>query len=130
MPAVIPVIAAVAAASIATSAAVIAAIGVIGATTLGMVAAFAITTVGNKLTQAKPPSIPQQELKRTIKESASARRIIYGTVRSSGALIYASVSDKENKYLDMIIALAHGRIHEIDSIFWINDDKTDDPKFE
>ncbi|ASU16491.1 phage tail protein [Actinobacillus pleuropneumoniae] len=130
MPAVIPVIAAVAAASIATSAAVIAAIGVIGATTLGMVAAFAITTVGNKLTQAKPPSIPQQELKRTIKESASARRIIYGTVRSSGALLYASVSDKENKYLDMIIALAHGRIHEIDSIFWINDDKTDDPKFD
>ena len=131
MPMVIPAIAAVAAMSIATSAAVIAAVGgIVAASALGMAAAFAITMIGSKLTSAKAPSIPQRDLKRTIKEAAANRRIIYGTVRAGGALVYASVSDKSNKYLDMIIAVAHGRIHEIDPIFWINDDKTDDPKFE
>lgn len=127
---VIPVIATVAAAAISTSAAVIATIGVIGATALGMATAFAITTIGSKLTKAKAPSIPQQDLKRTIKEAVANRRIIYGTVRAGGILVYASVSDKDNKYLDMVIALSHGRIQEIDPIFWLNDDKTDDPKFE
>ena len=129
MPMVIPAIAAVASMSIATSAAVIAAVGgIVAASALGMAAAFAITMIGSKLTSAKAPSIPQRDLKRTIKEAAANRRIIYGTVRAGGALVYASVSDKSNKYLDMIIAVAHGRIHEIDPIFWINDDKTDDPK--
>lgn len=126
---VIPVIAAVAATSIATSAAVIAAVGVIGASVLGMAAAFAITMIGSKVFGQKSPNIPQQDLKRTIKEAAANRRIIYGTVRAGGVLVYASSSGKENRYLDMVIALAHGRIHDIDPIFWVNDDKTDDPKF-
>ncbi|WHP46361.1 phage tail protein [Mannheimia bovis] len=130
MPMVVPIIASVAAAAISTSAAVIATIGAIGAAALGMATAFAITTIGSKLTKAKAPSIPQQDLKRTIKEAAANRRIIYGTVRSGGALVYASVSDKSKKYLDMVIVVAHGRVHEIDPIFWINDDKSDDPKFE
>ncbi|MDD0823012.1 phage tail protein [Mannheimia sp. AT1] len=130
MPMVVPIIASVAAAAITTSAAVISAIGGIGAAALGMAAAFTITTIGSKLTKAKAPSIPQQDLKRTIKEAASNRRIIYGTVRAGGILVYASVSDKDNKYLDMVLALSHGRIHEIDPIFWLNDDKTDNPKFD
>lgn len=117
MPMVVPIIASVAAAAISTSAAVIATIGAIGAAALGMATAFAITTIGSKLTKAKAPSIPQQDLKRTIKEAAANRRIIYGTVRSGGALVYASVSDKSKKYLDMVIVVAHGRVHEIDPIF-------------
>ena len=59
-----------------------------------------------------------------VKQAITNRRVIYGTAKVSGPLVYMETTDN-NKYLHMVIALAS---HEITNIPWIyiEDDKVSD----
>ena len=49
-----------------------------------------------------------------IKQPAQARRIVYGTVRASGTLVFAETTD-DDKFLHMVIALAGHEINQFSS---------------
>jgi hypothetical protein len=59
-----------------------------------------------------------------VKSPISARQKVYGKVKKSGTLVYASTTGSDNKYLHLIIALASHEIQSIDKVFF-NDQAID-----
>lgn len=59
-----------------------------------------------------------------IKSPISARQKVYGQVKKSGTLVYASTTGSDNKYLHLVIALASHEIQSIDKVFF-NDQAID-----
>ena len=53
-----------------------------------------------------------------VKSPISARQIVYGTVKKSGSLLYASTTGDDNKFLHLVIALASHEIQSIDKVFF------------
>ena len=53
-----------------------------------------------------------------IKSPISARQKVYGTVKKSGSLLYASTTGTDNKYLHLVIALASHEVQSIDKVFF------------
>lgn len=122
----------------AVAGAVVSALG--GAAALGTAATLAITFgVGiatSKLLSAisKPRGAAgaltqTQQLSATIRQAAAARRLIYGTVKAGGILVYpAQSSDGEYAYL--AIYIGEGPMDGLDPVFWIGDEKSDADKFD
>ena len=110
-----------------------------GAAALGTAATLAITFgVGiatSKLLSAisKPRGAagaltPTQQLSATIRQAAAARRLIYGTVKAGGVLVYPAQSS-DGEYAYMAIYLGEGPMDGLDPVFWIGDEKSDAAKF-
>lgn len=110
-----------------------------GAAALGTAATLAITFgVGiatSKLLSAisKPRGAagaltPTQQLSATIRQAAAARRLIYGTVKAGGILVYPAQSS-DGEYAYMAIYLGEGPMDGLDPVFWIGDEKSDAAKF-
>ena len=59
-----------------------------------------------------------------VKQAITNRRVIYGTAKVSGPLVYMETTD-DNKYLHMVIALASHEVTNIPFIY-IEDNKVDD----
>jgi len=59
-----------------------------------------------------------------IKSPISARQKVYGKVKKSGTLVYASTTGSDNKYLHLVIALASHEIQSIDKVYF-NDQAID-----
>lgn len=99
-------------------------IAFIGKVALASAASYAI----NKLLAPKLPkdSIGSNPLVMTRNPIAN-RRVIYGTGRYSGPMLFANVSGSENKYLHIIIALAGHEVEEISGTFWFDDKQVDVP---
>ena len=122
----------------AVAAAVVGALGVTGVTatlvTIGVqvaVSAVASKAVAalNKPRGASGALTPTQQLSATIRQSAAARRLVYGTVKAGGILVYpAQSSDGEYAYL--AIYLGEGPLTSVDPVFWIGDEKSDADKFD
>jgi len=53
-----------------------------------------------------------------IKSPISARQKVYGTVKKSGSLLYASTTGTDNKFLHLVIALASHEVQSIDKVFF------------
>ncbi|MBP3958332.1 hypothetical protein J8F10_24045 [Gemmata sp. G18] len=130
MPAVIPVVAAVA------GAATTAAIGTgLLASAAGFVVSAAVNQLGSRaLTKkAKAPSFSNEASGRsvTVRSSVESHKIVYGRARVSGPLVFAHTArginflgdavDRDNAFLHLVIPLAG---HEVDSIgdIYLNDE--------
>lgn len=122
----------------AVAGAVVSALG--GAAALGTAATLAVTfAVGiavSKVTQAinRPRGAAgaltsTQALQATIRQPAAARRLVYGTTKAGGVLVYpAQSSDGEYAYL--AIYIGEGKMHGLHPVFWIGDERSDSPKFD
>ena len=53
-----------------------------------------------------------------IKSPISSRQLVYGTVKKSGTLLYASTTGSDNKYLHLVIGLASHEVQSIDKVFF------------
>ena len=53
-----------------------------------------------------------------IRSPISARQLVYGTVKKSGTLLYASTTGSDNKFLHLVIGLASHELQSIDKVFF------------
>lgn len=121
----------------AVAGAVVSALG--GAAALGTAATLAITFVVGIATSKLLSAISKprgaagaltqtQQLSATIRQAAAARRLIYGTVKAGGILVYPAQSS-DGEYAYMAIYLGEGPMDGLDPVFWIGDEKSDAAKF-
>jgi hypothetical protein len=134
MPALIPIIAAVAGAAASYGTLVVA--GVALKTAFGLagmllvssiVGAVVATAVGYGLNAAfgvgkapKSSVAAGQERKQTIRSSIAPRQMVYGTARVSGPIVYASSSGDQKQYLHLVVPVAGHRVLRHIAL-WIND---------
>lgn len=119
-----PAIAAAAAAAIGNALA--GAIGLaVGSIAYGVVSGLTAAVVGSALSSAlglnKPPkannfTAAAQDRQQMIRSAVATRQVVYGTAMMSGPIVFAASSGAENKYLHLVIPLAHGESEEIVSV--------------
>ena len=133
-----PQLAIVAAASYAASAAAAAAIsagfvvaGGIGAALVGAAASAVVSAALGKVIGGNGESggvAPPQITNTSIRQAAAARRLIYGTVKAGGVLVYPAQSD-DGTYAYLAVYLGEGPIQAIDPVFWVGDTLSTDTKY-
>lgn len=64
----------------------------------------------------------------TIRQSAAARRLIYGETKVGGVLVYPAQSE-DGEYVWLVVYLCEGPIESIDPVFWLADELSTDAKF-
>lgn len=86
----------------------------------------AISFVMSALTSAlsSKPKRKLQDRHEMIRSAVEPRRVIYGKIRASGVLVYATSSGSGNKYLHLLIALAGHQCEDIEKI-WVDEDELD-----
>ena len=112
--------AAAAALGISATGAVATAIGY----TLAFISVTAASMAASKLLAPKPPSFADSSLanrSQMVRSPISARNVVYGRCRVSGAVLYMSTTGSTNQYLHIIVALAGHEIEEIEEVYF-NDD--------
>lgn len=71
---------------------------------------------------------PPRVLNTTVRQSAAARRLIFGTVKTGGVFVYAAQStDGADAWL--VTALGEGEIDGLESTWWVGDELSTDSKF-
>lgn len=133
MPPIIAAIAAAVAGAAATAAVSGVIAGAIGAgflatTVSSLIGAVVAAGVGYGLSAAfglnRPKSVSSraQDRKQAIRSSVAPRQVVYGTVRVSGPVVYASSSGSSKQFLHLVIPVAG---HRVDSpiALWINDER-------
>lgn len=127
MPAAVGLVAA--AAGYATTAA-------IGAGLLGSVAGFVVSTainqIGGRALAKKPPrqdfSVSAQGFSATVRSPVESHKIVYGTARVSGPLVFVKSVDSgrnnfgthdsgDNKFIHLVIPLAGHEVEEIGTVY-------------
>jgi Putative phage tail protein len=121
------------AASAATAAAVSAGFvvaGGFGASLVGAAAATVASSLLGKVIGGGPEAgvAPPQVTNTSIRQAAAARRLIYGTVKAGGVLVYPAQSD-DGTYAYMAFYLGEGPIQSVDSTFWVGDTLSTDTKY-
>ena len=99
-------------------------------TSVGFLASAAINVGAQKLLAPSTPSgtASPQALNTTVRQAAAPRRLIYGTVKTGGLLVYAAQSaDGVDAWLATY--LGEGPIDGIETTFWVGDDLSTDAKF-
>ena len=75
----------------------------------------------NKLLAPKMPSFSDPSLtdrNQMVRSPIAARQIIYGRTKTSGVVVYLSVTGSKNEYLNMVVALAGHQVEEIGDIYF------------
>ena len=54
----------------------------------------------------------------TKKDSTATRKIVYGTVRTGGTIVYQANSGEDNKYLHNFVVFSEGTVDEISEIYF------------
>lgn len=104
-----------------------AAISVVGTIALNA----AVSAVANKVLASSSGSggtAGPQVLSTTVRQSDASRRLIYGTVKAGGVMVYPQ-QDPSGQNVRVAVYLGEGPIQAISPTFWIGDETTDDPKF-
>ncbi len=131
MPAIIPVIAAVAAAAAVEAAAItITVLGVtISTSTLaavvGLVVSVAASMLVNSLTAPKkqqPLAAQQADRSQSYRSSVGPRTVTYGKALVAGPICFLGASGSSNEYLHYVLPLADHVIAGVDAV-WINDQR-------
>lgn len=102
--------------------------GFIATTLTAVVGALVASAVGYGLSAVfglnRPKAISSraQDRKQTIRSSIAPRQVVYGTVRVSGPIVYASSSGDAKQFLHLVIPVAG---HRVDGplALWINDER-------
>jgi hypothetical protein len=93
-------------------------------------ASFVVSAIGAKLLSKSNGSVGSQERRETLRSPIATRRVIYGEVRTGGTLVHAFSTGDQNKYLHLVIALAHGEVEQIDPDFWLGNLKRSNNQFD
>ena len=88
---------------------------------------FIFSGLGSKKKSSSAAPLPQ-DIQRMVRASAEARRRIYGLARVSGPLVYSHSTGANDKYLHMVIPLAHRRITAVPEVYF-DDIPASDPRF-
>lgn len=67
-------------------------------------------------------------LNTSIRQSAAPRRLIYGTVKAGGVLVYPAQSN-DSEYVHLALYLGEGPIDGVDAEYWVGDELSTDAKF-
>lgn len=94
-----------------------------------VVTAAISTAVSAALSSGHGGTAAVRNLNTTIRQSAAPRRLIYGTVKTGGVLLYAAQST-DGEYAWLCIYLGEGPIDGVDPVFWVGDELSTDPKFD
>lgn len=100
-------------------------------TAVTIAATIAINQVANKLLASSSGSggtAGPQVLSTTVRQSDASRRLIYGTVKAGGVMVYPQ-QDPSGQNVRVAVYLGEGPIHAVSPTFWIGDETTDDAKF-
>lgn len=116
-------------AAIGATAAIAAATG-LSAGVIGAIAGLVVSAVGTFIVAAiqkgsdskgsASRTAAQQDARQMIRSPIEARRVIYGTARVSGPLIYAASSGADSRFLHLVIPLAAHPVQAIDHV-WLGD---------
>ena len=90
---------------------------VYGAVTIG--SAAAVSAAVGALTAPKTPDLTQEarQRKQTLRSPIEPRRVIWGTARVSGPMVYARITGSANEFAHMVIALHHGEVEDIGDVY-------------
>jgi hypothetical protein len=99
-------------------------------TAVQVVATVALNQLASSVlgSSGKGGTTSTQALNTTIRQSAAARRLIYGTVKAGGVLVYPAQST-DGKYAYLAVYIGEGPIDGIDSTFWVGDELSTESKF-
>lgn len=100
-------------------------------TAVTIAATVAINQVASKVLASSSGSggtAGPQVLSTTVRQSDASRRLIYGTVKAGGVMVYPQ-QDPDGANVRVAVYLGEGPIHAVSSTFWIGDERTDDPKY-
>lgn len=89
-----------------------------------VIIATAASMAASKLLAPKMPSFGDSSISnrsQMVRSPISSRNIAYGRTRTSGTMVYLSVTGARNEFLHMIIALVGHEIEDIEEIYF-NDD--------
>lgn len=104
--------------------------GAVGSSIIGGIAGAAVAGVLSKVMGVgESAAIGPQITNTSIRQAAAARRLIYGTVKAGGILVYPAQSD-DGDYATMVIYLGEGPIDGLESVFWVGDELSTDSKFD
>lgn len=101
-----------------------------------VVAAAASAALGSVVSKALAPSqssgrggtVSSQALNTVVRQSAAARRLIYGQVKAGGVLSYPAQNVAGTKAW-LVTYIGEGPIESVDPVFWIGDELSSDAKF-
>lgn len=100
-------------------------------TAVAIVATVAINQVASKVlasSSGRGGTASAQTLSTTIRQSDASRRLIYGTVKVGGVLLYPQ-QDPSGANVRQVIYLGEGPISAVHSTFWVGDELSTLPKF-
>lgn len=100
---------------------------VVEATVTAAISQAAMSVLGPSSSGTGGTSDPQV-LSTTVRQSDASRRLIYGTVKAGGVMVYPQ-QDPSGQNVRVAVYLGEGPIHAVSPTFWIGDETTDDPKF-
>lgn len=90
---------------------------IIGALTVGaIVKSVAVYAISKALTK-KASGVNSGTTLQLTQDADAYRRVIYGSVRASGNIVFAHASGKKNKYLQLVIAVAGHEVNSIGTVY-------------
>lgn len=100
-------------------------------TAVTIAATIAINQVANKLLASSSGSggtAGPQVLSTTVRQSDASRRLVYGTVKAGGVMVYPQ-QDPNGSNVRVAVYLGEGPIQAVSPTFWIGDELTSESKF-
>ena len=94
---------------------------------------LAVNFVLGYLAEALAPKPQGQELRDntvTSRNPTAARKVIYGTTRVGGTIVYMDSSGSDNKYLHLVVAIAAHELTAIDKIYFADEKVWDTGTYE
>ena len=107
--------------------------GAVGSAVIGAVAAGVVTAVATRALSdgsgGAGGAIENRRINTTVRQSAAARRLIYGESKLGGVLVYPAQSE-DGEYVWLAVYLGEGPIESVDPVFWLADELSTDAKFD
>lgn len=102
-------------------------------TVVGLAASSAVSSIVSKAfapnqSSGRGGTVATQALSTVVRQSAAARRLIYGQVKAGGVLSYPAQSADGTKAW-LVTYLGEGPIQSVDPVFWIGDELSSESKF-
>ena len=89
---------------------------------------MAVTTLVSTLLRPKTPQLESQSRKVTVKSGIEPCRVIYGEFFGSGALVFATTTGGENRWLHLVLVHTCHAVKAIDEV-WFDDKPSTHPDF-
>lgn len=91
---------------------------------------LAVSQIGGSILGLNTPPggvTPTGALNTTLRQATAARRLVYGTIKTGGILVYPGQTSDGAAHL--VIAVCEGEIDGFDATFWLGEDLSTDSKF-